>query len=210
MSHPRRKRIFAGALTLVAGAFVALAKQETSNANSNEQQTLQIAKEVRKQIVTQPLYSVFDDIQFGINGKTVVLLGKASRPTLKSSLENTIKRIEGVEKVDNRIEVLPLSPNDDRIRLGVYRSIYGFGPLQRYTSNRGQRWLGPSVARMAGGITNDPPIGRHAIHIIVENGKVTLTGVVDNDGDLALAEMRANSVPGVFAVYNNLQVAGKP
>ena len=80
--------------------------------------------------------------------------------------------------------------------------------MQRYTANLGRR-PGPSVARAAGGITNDPPIGYHAIHIIVKNGNVTLTGVVDSDADLAMAGMRANQVPGVFSVDNDLQVASK-
>jgi osmotically-inducible protein OsmY len=168
-----------------------------------------IAAEVHKRIVTLPQYGVFDDINFGIKGSTVILRGKASRPTLKSGIENVVKRIEGVATVDNQIEVLPFSPNDDRIRVGVYRAIYRYPALQRYTSNRGGRVLGPTVARMAGGITNDPPIGYHAIHIIVENGNVTLTGVVDTEGDLSIAEMRANFVPGVFSVQNRLEVPAK-
>ena len=138
-----------------------------------------------------------------------MLHGKASRPTLKSSAERVVKKIEGVESVDNQIEVLPNSTNDDRIRAAVYASIYRYPALQRYTSNRGGPRGVPSVARAAGGITNDPPIGYHAIHIIVENGNVTLTGVVDSENDLAIAGMRANSVPGVFSVDNDLQVASK-
>ena len=111
--------------------------------------------------------------------------------------------------MDNQIVVLPNSPNDDRIRAAVYAAIYTYPALQKYTSNRGGPRGGRSVARAAGGITNDPPIGYHAIHIIVKNGNVTLTGVVDSDTDLAIAEMRANGVPGVFSVDNDLQVASK-
>lgn len=185
-----------------------IAQQETAALDAKQQQMLNIAKEVRKQIVMLPQYGVFDYIHFAIKGNTVILRGKASRPTLKSSAENVVKKIEGVDSVDNQIEVLPVSPNDDRIRAAVYASIYRYPALQRYTSNRG-RPRGPSVARVAGGITNDPPIGYHAIHIIVENGNVTLTGVVDSATDSALAEMRANSVPGVFSVDNDLQVASK-
>jgi hypothetical protein len=188
-------------------ALVTLAQQPEA-LDGKQQATLKIAKEVRKQIVTLPQYGVFDNIHFAIKGQTVILRGKASRPTLKSSAENVAKKVEGVDNVVNEISVLPLSPNDDKIRADVYRSIYRYGALQRYTSNRSRGAMGgPSVARMAGGITNDPPIGYHAIHIIVENGDVTLTGVVDSDGDSALAEMRANSVPGVFSVDNDLQVA---
>lgn len=175
--------------------------------NPQQQQSLKMAEEIRKQIVSLPQYGVFDQIHFTIKGDgTVVLEGSASRPTLKSGAENVVERIEGVKTVDNQIEVLPVSPNDDRIRTAVYNSIYGFAPLQRYTANRGGP-RGMSIAQAAGGITNDPPMGFHAIHIIVENGNVTLTGVVDNDNDLAMAGMRANIVPGVFSVDNDLQVA---
>jgi osmotically-inducible protein OsmY len=186
-----------------------LPQQEAVTTDAKQQATLKLAQQVRREIVMQPLYGVFDYIHFAIQGDTVILRGKASRPTLKSSIENSVKRIEGVNEVKNEIEVLPLSPNDDRLRAAVYASIYRDPALQRYTSNRGGPRGVPSVARAAGGITNDPPIGFHAIHIIVENGHVTLTGVVDSDMDLAIAEMRANSVPGVFSVDNDLQVATK-
>ena len=185
-----------------------LPQDKATGLDAQQQATLKLAQEVRRQIVTQPQYGVFDNIHFAIQGDTVTLRGKASRPTLKSSIENAVKRIEGVKNVKNEIDVLPLSPNDDRLRAAVYASIYSFPALQRYTSNRGGPRM-PSVARAAGGITNDPPIGRHSIHIIVENGNVTLTGVVDSEGDLAIAGIRANSVPGVFSVDNDLQVAAK-
>lgn len=190
------------------GAFA----QEASGAPTAQQQQIdKIAEQVRKQIVTLSVYGVFDNIYFGIkNPDTVVLYGQASRSILKSSAERVVKQIQGVKNVENQIEVLPVSPNDDRIRARVYGAIYRYAPLQKYSSTRGRIGMGgPSVARMAGGITNDPPIGWHAIHIIVRNGNVTLVGVVDNDGDLALAEMRANGVSGVFSVTNELQVAAK-
>lgn len=209
MAYRRLSAVVLGAATTFVGLSLVLAQQQAPNASAKDQEILRIAKDVRKQIVTQPRYGVFDDISFGIKGDTVVLMGKASRPILKSDLEKAVKRINGVGNVDNRIDVLPVSPNDDKIRAATYASIYRYAPLQKYTSNRGPRPPGPSVARMAGGITNDPPIGYHAIHIIVQNGNVTLTGVVDSDNDLALAEMRANIVPGVFSVTNELQVASK-
>jgi hyperosmotically inducible periplasmic protein len=187
-----------------------LPQEASASSDAQQQAVLRLAKDIRKDIVTQPQYGVFDNIHFAIQGgDTVILRGQASRPVLKSSIENSVKRIEGVKSVQNEIEVLPASMNDDRLRAAVYASIYGFAPLQRYTSNRGGGSRMPSVARAAGGITNDPPIGWHAIHIIVKNGNVTLTGVVDSASDLAMAEMRANLVPGVFSVYNDLQVAGK-
>jgi hyperosmotically inducible periplasmic protein len=209
MTHRMPKIIAATAVCFRLCFALSGRQQESATPDTKQQETLRIAKEVRKQIVTLPQYGVFDAIHFAIKGRTVILLGKASRPTLKSAAENVVKKIEGVENVENRIQVLPASPNDDRIRAAVYRSIYGYGPLQRYTSNRGGPRRGPSMARLAGGITNDPPIGYHAIHIIVENGNVTLTGVVDSESDMAIAGMRANSVPGVFSVDNDLQVPSK-
>lgn len=206
--------IDAGIVVLALLVPSAIAQEVATPPDAQQQAVLKLAEAVRKEIVKQPQYGVFDSIHFALKGSTVILLGKASRPTLKSGIENSVKRIEGVGTIENRIEVLPLSPNDDRIRAAVYASIYRYPALQRYTSNRGGSMGGGprggrSIARAAGGITSDPPIGYHAIHIIVENGNVTLTGVVDSDGDLALAEMRANSVSGVFSVDNNLQVATK-
>jgi hyperosmotically inducible protein len=208
MGHRVSNWISASAFSLMLFTSL-LARQEATNLDGKQQATLKLAREVRKQIVTVPQYGVFDSIHFALKGNTVILRGQASRPILKSAVENAVKRIEGVESVENQIQVLPLSPNDDRIRAAVYASIYRYSTLQRYTSNRGGPRGGRSVARAAGGITNDPPIGYHAIHIIVRNGNVTLTGVVDSDADLAMAEMRANSVPGVFSVDNDLQVATK-
>ena len=177
--------------------------------------TLRIAKEVQKRLGSLTNYSVFDWITFGFHGKTVVLKGYASRPTLKSSAANVLKNIEGVESVDNQIEVLPLSNNDDRIRAAVYNRIYTQPSLRKYNANQGNiaQAMGPggrSVAMMAGGITNDPPRGFHAIHIIVKNGNVTLYGVVNNQSDAAVAYMQANSTPGVFSVDNDLIVPGAP
>jgi hyperosmotically inducible periplasmic protein len=209
----RRTAHSIGAGTLCLALFVSLGRAQEQAAASpgmSQQEVLRIAKEVRKQILTLPQYGVFDNIHFGIKPDgTVVLRGEASRPTLKSGAENVVKKIEGVEKVDNQIEVLPNSQNDDRIRAAVYAAIYSYAPLQKYTANRGGPRGFPSVARAAGGITNDPPIGYHAIHIIVKNGNVTLTGVVNNETDLALAGMRANGVPLVFSVDNDLQVANE-
>jgi len=196
-------------LGLVVATPPVLAAQ--SGADAQQAAMITLAQAVRKQIVSNPQYGVFDYIHFAIKGDTVILRGYASRPILKSGLENTIKKINGVKSVQNDIEVLPLSPNDDRIRAAVYAAIYSYGPLQRYTSNRGPSagMNRNSVARQAGGITNDPPFGWHAIHLIVKNGNVTLEGVVDSSGDLAMAGIRANQVSGVFSVDNALQIAGK-
>ncbi len=201
--------LIAGITGLVLLPPSALAQQQAMS-DAQQQAVLKIAKEVRKQIVMNPRYGVFDSINFGIQGTdTVILRGYASRPVLKSDIENSVKRIEGVKTLKNEIEVLPVSNMDDQTRAAVYASIYRYGPLQKYTANRGGASRMPSVARVAGGITNDPPIGFHAIHIIVKNGNVILTGVVNSESDLAIAEMRANQVAGVFSVTNELQVAGK-
>ena len=175
--------------------------------------TLRIAKEVQKRLGSLTNYGVFDWITFGFHGKTVVLKGFASRPTLKSSAANVLKGIPGVESVDNQIEVLPNSPNDDRIRAAVYNRIYTQTSLRKYNANQGSvaQAMGPggrSVALMAGGITNDPPRGFHGIHIVVKNGNVALYGVVNNQSDVAIAGMQANSTPGVFSVDNDLVVPG--
>jgi hyperosmotically inducible periplasmic protein len=142
-------------------------------------------REIRHELVMLPYYGVFDNLAYKVDGYNVTLLGQVTRPTLKSSAENVVKDIEGVQKVVNNIEVLPVSPNDDRLRLALYRTIYGHTALNRYALNA------------------VPPI-----HIIVKNGNVTLEGVVANEMDKNVANIQANSVPGVFSVTNNLRVEG--
>jgi hyperosmotically inducible protein len=144
-----------------------------------------VAQQVRHELLMLPYYSVFDDLAFRVEGSTVTLYGAVTNPTLKSDAENVVKRVEGVTNVVNEIKVLPLSPTDWQIRKAMFRAIYG-----------------------------DPQIGDRyghqalpSIHIIVENGHVTLEGVVNSDADKNLIGIRANSVPGVFSVTNNLVVA---
>jgi osmotically-inducible protein OsmY len=171
--------------------------------------TIRIVNEVQKRLVRLTNYSVFDDLHFSVKGRTIVLGGYASRPILKSDAANALKGIPGVESVDNQIEVLPNSPMDDRIRAAVYNAIYSTPPLSKYNANAGRVGRGgPSIARMAGGITNDPPTGFHAIHIIVKNGNVILKGAVLNAGDANIAQIKANSVPGVFSVSNEIGIEG--
>jgi hyperosmotically inducible periplasmic protein len=145
--------------------------------------TERITREVRHELLMLPYFGVFDNIAYKVDGYNVTLMGQVSRPTLKSDAENVVKKIEGVEDVDNKIEVLPTSPNDDRLRLALFRAIYGYPPLQKYA-------LGV----------------QKPIRIIVKNGHVTLEGVVDNEGDKNIANIQANTVSGVFSVTNNLQV----
>ncbi len=167
-----------------------------------------LAAAVSKSINSLTTYGVFDDIRFSFQGSTVTLTGYASRPTLKSDAERAVKKVPGITAVNNKIEVLPLSSNDDGIRVRVYNAIYTFAALRKYNGNQGA--LRPSLASAAGGITNDPPIGYHAIHIIVKNGNVILRGAVLNQADSDLAKIRANGVPGVFSVDNQLTIEGKP
>ncbi len=142
-----------------------------------------ISREVRHQLVTLPYYSVFDNLAYKVNGYTVTLLGQVTRPTLKSDAERVVKGIEGVEKVVNDIEVLPLSPNDDRVRRAVYRAIYSRPGLDQYSLR-----------------------AVPTIHIIVKNGNVTLTGAVARQADKDQAGIAANGVSGVFSVKNDLIV----
>jgi hyperosmotically inducible protein len=130
-----------------------------------------------------PNYGVFDNLVFKIDGSTLTLLGQVRQPTLKSDAERVVKDIEGIDHVVNNIEVLPLSPADDGIRLAVYRAIYGNSALNRYALQ-----AVPSI------------------HIVVKNGNVTLEGMVAQDGDKNIAKLQANSVPGVFSVTDNLSV----
>ncbi|MFZ0590717.1 MAG: BON domain-containing protein [Bryobacteraceae bacterium] len=176
-----------------------------SLAAENQKKVLQIAEQIRKNIVTLPNYGVFDDLKFTIQGGEVTLMGYASRPTLKSSAEKVVRSVEGVDSVVNKIEVLPLSRFDDQIRLKTYVAIYMNPNLRKYSSGRPfMPMLTPLWAN--GGITNNPPTGWNPIHIIVKNGNVTLTGVVDRDMDKQIIGMAANRVPGVFSVANDLAV----
>jgi hyperosmotically inducible protein len=145
-----------------------------------------IAAQVRHHLLMLPYYTIFDDLAFRVDGTTVTLLGAVTNPVLKSDAENVVKRIEGVTQVVNDIKVLPVSPMDWQIRKAEFQAIYG-----------------------------DPQIGDRyghqalpSIHIIAENGHVTLEGVVASEADKNLINVRANSVPGVFSVTNNLVVEG--
>src|SRR4030081_2959317 len=142
-----------------------------------------IQKEVRHELLMLPWFGVFDNISYKVDGYNVTLYGQVVRPSLKSDAESVVKHIEGVEHVDNKIEVLPPSPMDDRLRIQLFHAIYGYEPLQKYA-------LGV----------------QKPIRIVVKNGHVTLEGVVDNETDKNMAGLRANSVPGIFSVTNNLQV----
>jgi len=142
-----------------------------------------LGKEVRHELVMLPYLTVFDNLAYRVEGNVVTLTGQVTQPTLKSEAGNVVKHIDGVDRVDNQIEVLPLSPNDDRLRHSLYRAIYGYAPLSRYAM----------------------PVLK-PIRIIVKNGNVTLEGVVDRQADKSMVNIRANGVHGAFSVTNNLRV----
>jgi hyperosmotically inducible protein len=150
---------------------------------ANQGEMSQLERQVRHELVMLPNYSVFDNFAFQVEGSKVTLLGQTIRPTLKSQAERVVKGLEQISEVDNRIEVLPVSPNDDRIRQDVFRAIYYHPTFTRYAFQA------------------VPPI-----HIIVKNGDVTLEGIVAAKGEKDIAGLQANGVAGVFSVTNNLQV----
>ena len=177
-------------LAMVLGLSTAAYSQKLDHPqNRQERQTAALKEEVRHQLVMMPYFSVFDWLEAEVSPNGMVtLMGQVTQPTVKSDAEARIKRLESATSVVNKIEVLPLSNNDDRIRTAVYRAIYmNDTPLFKYA----MRSVGP-------------------IHILVKNGHVTLKGVVANQGDKQLAYMAANGVSGVFSVENQLKVESEP
>jgi hyperosmotically inducible periplasmic protein len=162
--------------------FVSASQPPTPQRNEAKYQE-KLIKEVRHELRLLPYYTVFDNLAFKVEGDKVILEGQVVRPTLKSDAETAVKSIEGVASVVNNVEVLPVSPMDEQLRRAVYRAVYGDAGLSRY------------------GFQALP-----SIHIIVKNGNVTLEGVVDNETDKNLANIRASAVPNVFSVKNNLSV----
>jgi hyperosmotically inducible protein len=155
-----------------------------AEAQMSQRGTDRIVKEVHHELALLPYYGIFDKLGYKVSPDgTVTLVGQVIRPTTKSDAENSVKHIEGVERVDNQIQVLPLSPNDDHIRRDAYRAIYGNPALSEYAMR--------SVA---------------PIHIIVDNGNITLEGAVSRPMDKQIAEMQAKGVPGAFSVNNHLQI----
>ena len=155
-------------------------------ANPGNPPAQDLAKQVRHKLVSLPYYNVFDDLNYSIDNGVVTLSGAVTWPAVKDDAVKSVKRVAGVTQVVDNIKVLPLSPFDNQIRRATYRAIFGYAGLYRYAM---------------GAIPS--------IHIIVDNGHVTLTGVVDNEADREIANIRANQVPGVFSVTNNLRIAEK-
>lgn len=175
-----RKGIIAIGAVLVLTASAAIAAPVTSNQPETGGQ--QVSEKVRHELVTLPYYGVFDNLAYNVEGSTVTLYGQVVNPSTRRDAENRVARINGVRKVVNNIEVLPLSSFDDSIRVRTYRTLFRTGGLYRYAMG-----ANPSI------------------HIVVKGGNVTLEGVVANESDSQLAYITARSVPGVFSVTNNLQ-----
>jgi hyperosmotically inducible periplasmic protein len=149
----------------------------------SDRQQVQLTREVRHELAMLPYYSIFDNLLYRVDGTTVTLGGAVITTGLKRDAEDAVKHIEGVTKVVNNIENLPLFPDDQRIRVEVARKIFSFGGMSRYS------WEAAPT-----------------IHVIVKAGHVALEGIVDNQSDKDVAGLQANQVPGVFSVQNNLQV----
>jgi hyperosmotically inducible periplasmic protein len=171
-------------LTLVATLVVTFGAALIAPANTQAQalDQTQLGRSVRHELVTLPYYGVFDNLAYQINGSTVTLYGQVVQPTTRSDAAARVAHLPGVTRVVNRIQVLPLSGFDDQIRARAYRTIFSTGDLGRYSMG-----------------TNP------SLHIIVNNGHLTLEGVVDNEMDRRLAYIAARQVPGVFSVTNNLR-----
>ncbi|MBS1807031.1 MAG: BON domain-containing protein [Acidobacteria bacterium] len=169
--------------TLALLAAMTMISVMPSFASTNNTDDIKTVQKIRKELVTLPFLSVFDNFSYSYHDGVVTLQGQVTRPTLKSDAERVVARIAGVEQVVNNIEVLPLSSFDDRIRIATYRAIYRQPGLDR-------------LALMA-----NPPV-----RIIVKNGNVTLEGIVLNQGDKTRAFIAANGVSNVFSVTNNLRV----
>src|ERR1700730_11385797 len=172
---------------------------------------------IRHELLQLPYYGVFDFLSFKYSKGTVDLMGYAYRPTLKSDAERAVKRVAGVEVVNDQIEVLPVSMSDDTLRWQTYYAIYRDPFLSRYAPGGGMLWGhrhslgGPSLRPFGPGpFLGYEPAGDYPIHIIVKNGRITLLGVVDNEGDKTIAGVKAREVSGSFGVQNHLIVERTP
>lgn len=169
-------------LILISGNALPAAKMPQAQTNSAGNEAW-LQNKVRHELVMIPWYSVFDNLEFKVEGDKVTLLGQVTQPVIKDEADRAVKKIEGVKEVDDQIEVLPLSPFDNQIRRAEFRAIYSYPALTIYANQHA-----PSI------------------HIIVKDGDVTLEGVVRNEADKNLATLRARGVPNVFSVTNNLMV----
>ena len=176
-----KSKLIVLAMSLAMAASLALALPASASGASGDIQT---SERIRKQLVTLPYYGVFDNLAYELQGNTVTLTGQVVRPSTRKDAERRVAKIEGIDRVINNIQVLPVSNFDDRIRVSTYRAVFRTGGLHRYAMG-----VNPSI------------------HIVVNGGHVTLEGAVSSRMDSQLAWMAANRVPGVFSVTNNLRVA---
>ena len=171
---------------------------------------MKMAEDVRKRLATLPEYGAFDWLTFGVAGQNVILRGYASRPSLKQSAERTAQRAEGVETVENEIEVLPTSNADDRIRAQVYTAIYTHPMLQKYAPGGGvtRSGLGRAYSDLRRWGLDGATFyrGPHAVHIVVRNQRVILLGMLRSENERQVANVMANQVSGVFEVTNQIEV----
>jgi osmotically-inducible protein OsmY len=159
---------------------------------------------IERSLQRLPYYGVFDFLAFGVEKGVVTLQGYAYQGNLKSDAARAVKRLSGVDEVANQITVLPASPNDDRIRWATFYNIYTNDFLSRYSPGgaMGARYDARQLARFPG----MQPSGNYPIHIIVQNGRTMLLGIVDNESDKTVVGFKAREINGVFAVENELVV----
>lgn len=193
---------------LMIGALAAAAALTLSLASAGAQDRAKdVRQEIRHELLQLPYYSVFDFLAFKYDRGTAVLMGYAYAPNLKQDAEHAVKRVAGVDTVENHIEQLPPSQQDDDLRWKIYYAIYTDPFLSKYAP--GGAFLWGHRHRFGGfyGLWNGmEPAGDYPIHVIVKGGRVDLMGVVDDAGDRTIAEMKARQVPGSFDVKNDLIV----
>lgn len=176
---------FIAVLSITLGAANLHAATITVTGAEDRSQLTTLERQVRKELITLPFYTVFDYFEFEVDGDKVILHGEVARPSLKISAERVVQRVAGVREVDNQLEVLPLSSFDDGIRRRLLRAIYRDSVLNRYAA------------------------GSHPwIRLIVRDGNITLEGYVDRQADLDIARIRANGVPKAFSVVSHLKLKG--
>ena len=168
-------------MVMAAVAFTANA----ALASTPQRKDLQVFNDIANTVNRYTQFTIFDDVNASVRDGVVTLTGKVTMPYKRDALEKRVGAIDGVRQVNDRIEVLPVSSFDNELRYRIARSIYGSANFWNY-------------AAMA-----NPPI-----HIIVENSRVTLTGVVNSEVERALARSLATRF-GVLSVTNNLKTDGE-
>ena len=166
--------VFAAALLLCAQAALAQPAQRKD---------LQVFNDVAKAVNRYEQFTIFDDISANVKDGVVTLEGKVTMPYKKNDIEKRIARVDGVTRVVNKVDVLPVSTWDDELRYRIARAIYGNSNFWHYAASA------------------NPPI-----HVVVDHGRVTLTGVVQSEVDRMLARSLVTQ-NGVMSVTNKLQTA---